>query len=69
MCSKYYAGDSVILYLDGRTQQFNAYYNGEIIAVEPFLAAANNGVSEVALKSNIAAYVNYACLLYTSRCV
>jgi hypothetical protein len=60
MCNNYFAGDSLIVYLDGRTQQFNAYYNGEIIAMEPFLAAANNGVSDVALKSNIAAYVNYA---------
>lgn len=60
MCTQYYAGDSLIFFLDGRTQQFNAYYNGAIIPVEPFLAAANNGVSQIELKSNIAAYVNYA---------
>lgn len=60
MCNLYYAGDSLILFQDGRTQSFNAYYNGEIISVEPFLAADNNGISRVELKSNIAAYVNYA---------
>jgi hypothetical protein len=60
MCTQYYAGDSLIFYLDGRTQSYNAYYNGEIISVEPFLAADNNGVSQVELSSNIAAYVNYA---------
>lgn len=60
MCTQYFAGDSLIFYMDGRTQQFNAYYNGEIINVEPFLAAQNNGVSNVALSSNIAAYNNYA---------
>lgn len=60
LCNKYYAGDSLILYLDGRTQQFNAYYNGTIVPVEPFLAADNNGIQQVEVKSNIAAYVNYA---------
>lgn len=60
MCNQYYAGDSLIFFMDGRTQQYNAYYNGEVLAVEPFLAASNNGIGQVALKSNIAAYVNYA---------
>lgn len=60
LCTKYYAGDSLILYLDGRTQQFNAYYNGAILPVEAFLADPNGGIDKVELKSNIAAYVNYA---------
>ncbi len=60
LCTQYYSGDSLILFLDGRTQQFNAYYNGAIIPVEPFLAANNNGVNLVSLSSNIAAYNNYA---------
>ncbi|MES2478628.1 MAG: hypothetical protein V4561_06050 [Bacteroidota bacterium] len=60
MCTQYFAGDSLIFFLDGRTQQYNAYYNGETVPVEPFLAATNNGVGQVELKSNIAAYVNYA---------
>ncbi|HTN16506.1 MAG TPA: hypothetical protein VL092_02420 [Chitinophagaceae bacterium] len=60
LCNKYYAGDSLIVYMDERTQQFNAYYNGEIKPVEPFLADANNGIEQIEVKSNIAAYINYA---------
>lgn len=60
LCTSYYAGDSLIIYNDGRTQQYNAYYNGEIISVEPFLAAQNGGIQNIDVKSNIAAYVNYA---------
>lgn len=60
LCTQFYAGDSLIVYNDGRTQQFNAYYNGEILPIEPFLADPNGGISKVEVKSNIAAYVNYA---------
>lgn len=60
LCTKYYASDSLIMYYDGRTQQYNAYYNGAIQAVEPFLADPNGGLDKIEVKSNIAAYVNYA---------
>lgn len=60
LCTKYYAGDSLILYIDGRTQDFKAYYNGNIMPVEGFLADSLAGVKGVEVGSNIAAYVNYA---------
>lgn len=60
LCEKYYAGDSLIIFLDGRTQQYNAYYNGQIYPFEGFLADAQAGVKNIEVGSNIAAYVNYA---------
>lgn len=60
LCTRYFSGDSLILYLDGRNQQYNAYYNGTVQPVEPFLADSNAGIENIDVKSNIAAYVNYA---------
>lgn len=60
LCTSYFAGDSLILYFDGRNQQYNAYYNGAVLPVEPFLADVNGGIEQIQVKSNIAAYVNYA---------
>jgi len=61
LCTAFYPGDSLIVFLDGRTQEYKAYYNGNVIPVEGFLADATNiGVNNVQVGSNIAAYVNYA---------
>jgi hypothetical protein len=60
LCSQYYAGDSLVLFLDGRTQEYKAYYNGDVQPIEGFLAGDQAGVNRVQVSSNIAAYVNYA---------
>lgn len=61
LCTQYYSGDSLIVFLDGRTQEYKAYYNGNIIGVEGFLAdAQSTGIKGIEVGSNIAAYVNYA---------
>lgn len=61
LCSNYQFGDSLIVFLDGRTQEYKAYYNGQIIPIEGFLAdAQNTGVKNLEVGSNVAAYVNYA---------
>lgn len=38
---QYFVGDSVILYFDGVSKEFIAYYNGTLYPIEGFLAATN----------------------------
>jgi len=58
LCEEYYAGDSVIVFLDGVRTEYKAYYNGQIYPIESFLAGT--GVTAVSVSDNIAAYNNYA---------
>jgi hypothetical protein len=60
LCNSYYSSDSLVFFMDGRTQEFKAYYDGQVQVVEPFLAGDNAGVSGIQVGSNIAAYMNYA---------
>jgi hypothetical protein len=61
LCTNYYFGDSLIVFLDGRTQEYKSYYNGNVSTFEGFLAdAQNTGVKSIEVGSNIAAYINYA---------
>lgn len=59
LCTQYFASDSLILFNDGRTQEFKSYYNQQVTVLEPTLTSDNNGVSKVSVGSNIGAYVNF----------
>lgn len=58
LCQQYYLGDSVILFLDGVRNEYKAYYNGQVVGIENFLA--ETPIQNAKVSDNIAAYVNYA---------
>lgn len=58
LCDEYYAGDSLVVFLDGVRTEYKAYYNGQIYPIESFLAGT--GVTAISVSDNIAAYNNYA---------
>ncbi|GAA4454678.1 hypothetical protein [Rurimicrobium arvi] len=58
LCQAFYAGDSIIVFADGRNQQYSAYYNGNVVPMEGFVA--DSSIAQIDVQSNIAAYVNFA---------
>src|ERR1044071_1826302 len=56
--NQYFLGDSIVLFFDGIRSEYKAYYNGEIYAIENFLAG--NPLEVVKVADNLAAYDNYA---------
>lgn len=58
LCNEFYAGDSLVVFLDGVRTEYKAYYNGEVYPIENYLAT--NAVTGIAVSDNIAAYINYA---------
>jgi hypothetical protein len=58
MCDYFYAGDSIIVFADGRNMQYSAYYNGEVVPMEGYIS--DGAVAQIDVQSNIAAYVNFA---------
>lgn len=57
-CSRYYLGDSVLLFFDSVRSEFKAYYNSKVYPIESFLAG--DPLQVVKVSDNIAAYDNYA---------
>lgn len=58
LCTEWYMGDSLVVFLDGVRTEYKAYYNGNIYPIESYLAG--NAVQGVKVSDNIAAYNNYA---------
>ena len=58
LCTEYFLGDSVLLFLDGVRNEYKAYYNGTIYPIENFLAGA--AIESVKVSDNMVAYLNYA---------
>lgn len=58
LANEYYIGDSVVVFLDGVRTEYKAYYNGQIIPLESYLAG--EAVQGIKVSDNVAAYNNYA---------
>lgn len=58
LCTDWFMGDSLIVFLDGVRTEYKAYYNGAIYPIESYLAGG--AVQGIKVSDNIAAYNNYA---------
>jgi hypothetical protein len=58
LCTEYFLGDSLVVFLDGVRNEYKAYYNGTIYPIESYLAG--DAIAGLKVSDNIAAYNNYA---------
>jgi hypothetical protein len=58
VCSQYFIGDSVILFLDAFKSAYKAYYNGQVINVENYIP--DSVLANIKVSDNIFAYNNFA---------
>jgi hypothetical protein len=58
VCSQYFIGDSVILFLDDFKSSYKAYYNGLIVPIESYIP--DSVLKDIKVSDNIFAYNNFA---------